>query len=130
MRVEETFTSIPTTMSTALKIPEVAPAPQPARPPYRLSANELRLRNQFVAAFNDVRQPGWELHIAAWDVTDELKSAGELPEGVVKRIKYIGAIPIAFHYRAGYKHGHARLADTVRQVVSLSIARYFADEGG
>ena len=48
----------------------------------------------------------------------------------MKRIKYIAAIPIAFHYRVGYKPAHARLKATVSDAVSLSIAWYFADESG
>jgi hypothetical protein len=115
-------------MSLALRIPDVAPADY--HPPYRFSDTELRLRGQFVAAFNDSPQPGWELQIAVWDLTDELKNEGELPEGVVKRIKYIAAIPISFHYRVGYRSNRSRLADAVDKAVSLSIARYFADEGG
>jgi hypothetical protein len=98
-----------------------------AHPPYRLYESELRLRSQFVAAFTDSPQSAWELHIAVWDLTDELKSMGELAEGVVKRIKYIAAIPISFHYRAGYKTAHARLTDSVDKAISLSIARYYAD---
>jgi len=113
-------------MSLALQILEAAPAPQPAHPPYRLSPNELRLRAQFVAAFNDTRQPGWELHIAVWDLTDELKSLGESAESVVKRIKYIAALPVAFHYRFGYRAGHARLTESVDSAITLAIARYFA----
>ena len=38
-------------MSLALKISDAAPTQQQAHPPYKLSANELRLRAQFVAAF-------------------------------------------------------------------------------
>ena len=117
-------------MSHALRIPDAAPASPQSHPPYRLSENELRLRNQFVATFTDTPQPAWELQIAVWDLTDELKNMGELPEGAVKRIKYIAAIPISFHYRAGYKPAHSRLADSVSKAISLSIARYFADEGG
>ena len=113
-------------MSLALQILEAAPAPQPAHPPYRLSPNELRLRAQFVAAFNDTRQPGWELHTAAWDLTDEMKNLGESVEAVIKRIKYIAAIPIAFHYRFGYRAGHARLTGAVDAAITLAIARYFA----
>jgi hypothetical protein len=117
-------------MSIALQIPNVAPAHPQAHPPYKLSENELRLRSQFVATFTHAPQPAWELQIAVLDLTDELKSRGELAEGVVKRIKYIAAIPISFHYRAGYRSAHSRLADTVNKAISLSIARYFADEGG
>ncbi len=79
-----------------------------------------------MAAFNDTRQPGWELHIAVWDLTDELKAQDESVECVIKRIKYIAAIPIAFHYRVGYKPGHARLTEAVDRAITLAIARYFA----
>ena len=129
---EETFTPTPTTMSFALKLPATPanPARESTLPPYRLSANELRLRSEFVASFNDTLKPGWNLHIAVWDLTDELKRAGALPEAVVKRIKYIAAIPIAFHYRVGYKSAHSRLKDAVTKAISLSIAWYFADEVG
>jgi hypothetical protein len=102
-----------------------APSPEAGRPPLRFSANEERLRNQFVGAFNDARQPGFELYIAVRDVTDDLKRAGALPETVVKRIKYIAAIPIAFHYRVGYKGNRERLRDTMSRAISLSIETYF-----
>jgi hypothetical protein len=117
-------------MSLALKIPEAAPAHELAPPPYKLSANELILRNEFVAFFNNTRKRGWQLHIAVWNLTEELKRAGELPEAVVKRIKYIAAIPVAFHYRVGYESAHARLKAAVNTAISLSIAWYFADESG
>ena len=78
--------------------------------------------------FTNTRSRGWRLPIAVWNVTEELKRAGELPEGVVKRIKYIAAIPIAFHYRVGYKPAHARLKVAVNTAISLSVAWYFADE--
>ena len=117
-------------MSIALKIPDAAPTHVSPRPPISFSPNEQRLRNQFVASFNDTRRPGLELYIAVRDVTDELKRAGELPESVVKRIKYIAAIPIAFHYRVGYESAHVRLKDTVTKAISLSIAWYFADDTG
>jgi hypothetical protein len=117
-------------MSLALQIPDVAPTRPQAHPPYRLAESELRLRSQFIAAFTDTPQSAWEMHTAVWDLTDELKSMGELAESVVKRIKYIAAIPISFHYRAGYRSAHSRLADCVNKAISLSIARYFADEGG
>jgi hypothetical protein len=103
-----------------------APSPDTTCPPLRFSANEERLRNQFVGAFNDARQPGFELYIAVRDVTDDLKHAGALPETVVKRIKYIAAIPIAFHYRVGYKGNRDRLKDTMAKAISLSIERYFS----
>ena len=113
-------------MSLALKVPEAPPS----HPPYKLSDTELRLRDQFVAAFNDSARPGWELHRAVWDLTDELKAMGELPEAVLKRIKYIAAIPISFHYRVGYKAGHDRLKTAVSLGVSLCIARYFSEGEG
>jgi len=103
-----------------------AHSPEAGRPPLRFSANEKRLRNQFVGAFNDARQPGFELYIAVRDVTDDLKRAGALPEVVVKRIKYIAAIPIAFHYRVGYNGNRERLKDTLTKAISLSIERYFS----
>ncbi len=80
-----------------------------------------------MAAFNDTRQSILELYIAVRDVTDELKRAGEMPEGVVKRIKYIAAIPIAFHYRVGYKGNSERLKETRSKAISLSIERYFLE---
>jgi hypothetical protein len=112
-------------MSLALKLPDAPPSHDAPRPQIRFSPNEQRLRNQFVASFNDTRQPGLELYIAVRDVTDELKRAGELPEGVIKRIKYIAAIPIAFHYRVGYKVNRDRLTETRSKAISLSIERYF-----
>jgi hypothetical protein len=117
-------------MSIALRLQNVAPSPPQAHPLYRLSENELRLRGQFVAAFTDTPQSAWEMHTAVWDLTDDLKALGELAEGVVKRIKYIAAIPISFHYRAGYKPAQSRLTDSVNKAISLSIARYFAEDSG
>ena len=113
-------------MSAALKTPDAAPDSTAIHQPYRLSENELRLRAEFVAAFNEAPHRGWELHIAVWNLTDEMKTSGESPEAVVKRIKYVAALPIAFHYRVGYEDGHARLKDVVDSAVTLSIARYFA----
>jgi hypothetical protein len=110
-------------MSLALKRTDVVPTHQQ----YRLSAKELKLRNYFIAAFTDVEKPEWALRAAVWNVTDELKGAGEYPEGVIKRIKYIAAIPISFHYRVGYKDGHSRLTKAIAQATSFSIERYFAD---
>jgi hypothetical protein len=115
-------------MSIALALSETAPAPELAPPPYRLSANELLLRSEFVAFFNNTRRHDWRLRIAVWNVTEELKRAGELPEAVVKRIKYIAAIPISFHYRVGYKPAHSRLTVAVNRAISLAIAWYFAEE--
>jgi len=112
-------------MSIALKFPEATPYVAP--PPIRFSPNEQRLRNQFVAAFNDTRQSSLELYISVRDVTDELKRAGEMPEGVIKRIKYIAAIPNAFHYRVGYKGNLDRLSETRSKAISLSIERYFLE---
>jgi hypothetical protein len=117
-------------MSLALQFPNVASSKSEAHPPYRLSEHELRLRSQFVAAFTDSPQSAWELNMAVWDLTDQLKAMGELAEGVVKRIKYIAAIPISFHYRTGYKPAQMRLTDSVDKAISLSIARYFADDTG
>jgi hypothetical protein len=114
-------------MSTALKFPEAAPTHVPPRPPIGFSPNEQKLRSQFVAAFNDARQASPELYVAVRDVTDELKRAGEMPEEVVKRIKYIAAIPIAFHYRAGYRSNRERLKETRSKAISLSIERYFLE---
>jgi hypothetical protein len=119
-------------MSLALKFPQAAPSletpPAPAPPPYKLSENELILRSEFEAFFTDARTRGWQLHIAVWNVTEELKRAGELPEAVVKRIKYVAAIPMAFHYRVGYKSAQARLTVAVNTAISLAIAWYFADD--
>ncbi|HEY8831307.1 MAG TPA: hypothetical protein VIM21_02235 [Gemmatimonadaceae bacterium] len=113
-------------MSLALQFPSVALAHPQAHPPYRLSESELRLRSQFVAAFTNAPESAWEMHTAVWDLTDELKATGELAEDVVKRIKYIAAIPISFHYRAGYKNSQSRLTESVDKAISISIARYFA----
>jgi hypothetical protein len=115
-------------MSIALKLPDRAPLPTLL--PLRFSAKEQRLRKYFVESFNDTQQSGLELRIAVRAVTDELKRAGELPEAIVKRIKYIAAIPIAFHYRAGYKTHNHRLKETVSEAISLSIERYFPQEAG
>ena len=112
-------------MSLALKATDVATTHQA----YRLSAKELKLRNYFIAAFTDVEKPVWALRAAVWNVTDELKTAGEYPEAVIKRIKYIAAIPISFHYRIGYKDGHSRLTETVAKATTFSIERYFTDSG-
>jgi hypothetical protein len=113
-------------MSLALKIPDAELAQEQPCPPLRFSANEQRLRSQFVASFNDARRPSLELWVAVRDVTDELKRAGELPEAVVKRIKYIAAIPIAFHYRVGYRGNRGRLQDTMSKAISLAVERYFS----
>jgi hypothetical protein len=108
-------------MSVALKIPDATPF----HPPLKFSESELDLRDAFIASFNGTRAPGWELHIAVWQLTDELKEIGETPEGVVKRIKYIAAIPISFHYRVGYREGHGRLKAAVNEAIALAIPHYF-----
>jgi len=113
-------------MSIALKFSAATPT-YVAPPPIRFSPTEQRLRNQFVAAFNGTRQSRLELYISVREVTDELKRAGEMPEGVIKRIKYIAAIPIAFHYRVGYKGNRERMSETRSKAISLSIERYFLD---
>jgi len=112
-------------MSLTLKIPEAQPNQPPAHPLYKLSDNELRLRAQFVAAFNDTMQSGWELHVAVLDVVDELKARGESVDDVVERIKYVAAIPIAFHYRVGYRSGHAQLTEAGHRAIALANKRYF-----
>lgn len=109
-------------MSLALKNTDVLSSYQQ----YKFSAKELKLRDYFIAAFTDVEKPEWALRTAVWNVTDELKQAGELPEAVIKRIKYIAAIPMAFHYRVGYRAGHSRLTETVAKATSFCIERYFA----
>jgi hypothetical protein len=113
-------------MSLALKTADIGPIPQP----YKFTSRELKLRDYFIAAFTDVEKPVWALRAAVWNVTDELKKAGESPEGVIKRIKYIAAIPISFHYRVGYEAGHSRLLEVTAKATSFCISRYFADEGG
>ena len=115
-----------TAMSTALKLaPTLLPEPLA---PMRFSENELRLRSEFEAAFNNTSRPGFDLHTAVWNVTDDLKRNGQSAENLVKRIKYIAAIPNAFHYRVGYKAAQLSLKDAVEHAISLAIARYFADE--
>jgi len=116
-------------MSIALKLPPETSSQLPPAP-IRLSTNETRLRSEFEAAFKDAQRPGFDLHAAVWDVTDDLKREGQSAEYVVKRVKYIAAIPIAFHYRVGYGSAQLRLKDSVEQATSLAIARYFADGGG
>jgi len=117
-------------MSIALKLPAETGSQDLQPAPIRLSPNELRLRSEFEAAFNDTRRPGFDLHAVVWDVTDDLKRAHQSAEYVVKRVKYIAAVPIAFHYRVGYSAAQLRLRDTADHAISLAIARYFADEGG
>ncbi len=117
-------------MTTALKLPAETPLQQLPPAPIRLSENEVQLRSEFEAAFNDTRRPGFDLHAAVWNVTDDLRHAGQSAESLVKRVKYIAAIPIAFHYRVGYRSAQLRLRDAVERAISLGIARYFTDEGG
>jgi len=111
-------------MSLALKSPTPATAIQPD---YKLSARETTLRSYFVAAFTGVDKPVWALRAAVENVTDDLKLHGEKPEEVIKRIKYVAAIPLAFHYRVGYDDSQSRLAQTVAKATSIAIGRYFAD---
>ena len=114
-------------MSSALKLaPETLLSEQPA--PMRFSENELRLRSEFEAAFNDTKRPGFDLNAAVWNVTDDLRRDGQSAEYLVKRIKYIAAIPNAFHYRVGYKAAQLSLKDAVEEAISHAIARYFGDE--
>jgi hypothetical protein len=93
--------------------------------PYRLTEKELKLRYYFLAAFNDVAEPDWAISLACCIVTDELKQVGESVEAVIKRVKYIAAIPIAFHYRFGYADAQSRLLQAVAKATSLCIERYF-----
>ena len=115
-----------TAMSTALKLAETPLSEPPA--PMRFSENELRLRSEFESAFSDASRAGFDLHAAVWNVTDDLKRDGQSAEYLVKRLKYIAAIPNAFRYRVGYKAAQLSLKDAVEQAISLAIARYFADE--
>jgi len=118
-----------TAMSTALKIAAETPLPEPPAP-MRFSEIELRLRSEFEAAFNDAGRPGFDLDAAVWNVTDDHKRDGQSAEYLVKRIKYIAAIPNAFRYRVGYKAAQLSLKDAVEHAISLAIARYFTDDGG
>lgn len=107
-------------MSFALGTPAV---PDPA---YKLSTKESTLRSYFVAAFTGVEKPEWALRAAVWNVTDDLKLRGDKPEEVVKRIKYVAAIPLSFHYRVGYDESQSRLTALVARATSIAIDRYFA----
>src|SRR6266581_5681479 len=78
-----------TAMTTALKLPAETPLQQLPPAPIRLSENEVQLRSEFEAAFNDTRRPGFDLHAAVWNVTDDLRHAGQSAESLVKRVKYI-----------------------------------------
>ncbi|MDP9202590.1 MAG: hypothetical protein M3P26_11755 [Gemmatimonadota bacterium] len=110
-------------MSLPLKTSDAAPT----YALYRLTAKELKLRYYFLAAFNDVAKPEWAMRLAVCEATDELKKAGASVEAVIARVKYIAAIPVAFHYRFGYADAHSRLMHTVTKATSLCIERYFED---
>ncbi|MDP9206337.1 MAG: hypothetical protein M3P12_12940 [Gemmatimonadota bacterium] len=111
-----------------MSLPLQTSNPAPTNQLYRLTAKELRLRSYFVAAFNDAPKPEWAMQHVIRDLTDEMKSAGESVETVIKRVKYIAAIPIAFHYRYGYDDAHSRLMHTVSKATSFCIERYY--DGG
>ena len=111
-------------MSIQLETSQVAPT---TYQPYRLTEKELKLRFYFLAAFNDVAEPDWAIWLAVCEVTDELKKAGEPVEAVIKRMKYIAAIPIAFHYRFGYADAQSRLAQAVAKATSLGTERYYEE---
>lgn len=115
------ITRTPRTMT----LPLASSGAAPTFPPYRLTDKELKLRYYFLAAFNDNAEPDWAIQLAIDEVTDELRKAGSSVEMVIKRVKYIAAIPIAFHYRFGYAAAHSRLRHAVAKAASLSIERYF-----
>ena len=94
--------------------------------PPQLSTREATLRSYFVAAFTGADKPDWAFRAAVWNVTDDLKMIGDSPEDVIKRIKYIAAIPISFHYRVGYKESQSRLTHTISRATAIAIDRYFA----
>ncbi|MFL5483522.1 MAG: hypothetical protein ACJ8AK_15175 [Gemmatimonadaceae bacterium] len=98
----------------------------PSHQPPRLSTLEATLRGYFVAAFTGADKPDWAFRAAVWNVTDDLKMIGDKPEDVIKRIKYIAAIPVAFHYRVGYRESQSRLTHTVSKATAIAIDRYFA----
>jgi Asp-tRNA(Asn)/Glu-tRNA(Gln) amidotransferase A subunit family amidase len=108
-------------MSLPLKTSDAAPT----FPLYRLTEKELKLRFYFLAAFNDVAEPDWAMQLAVDQVTDEMRDAGASIESVIKRVKYIAAIPIAFHYRFGYAAAQSRLSEAVGKAEELSVERYF-----
>jgi hypothetical protein len=110
-------------MSLPLKTSDAAPTQQL----YRLTAKELKLRRYFIAAFNDAPKPEWAMQRVIRDLTDEMKSAGNPVEAVIKRVKYIAAIPVSFHYRFGYDEAHSRLTQTVSRATSLCIERYYEE---
>ena len=108
-------------MSLPLLTSEAAPTYQA----YRLTAKEMKLRYYFLAAFNDAEKPDWAMRLPVCAVTDELKNAGESAEAVIKRVKYIAAIPIAFHFRYGYADAQSRLLQAVAKATSFCIERYY-----
>jgi hypothetical protein len=112
-------------MTVALKTPSPTEAQVP--PPYKLTGRESVLQSYFVAAFTGAEKPDWALRAAVCNVTDDLKQQGETPEQVIKRIKYIAAIPLAFHYRVGYDDSQSRLTYTVAKATSIAIGRYFIE---
>jgi hypothetical protein len=112
-------------MSLPLQTPAAVFAP--TQQSFRLTAQELRLRYYFLRAFNDAGKPDWAMLLAVREVTDEMKDAGAPVEAVIKRVKYIAAIPIAFHYRFGYEGAQSRLLHSVSKATSECIERYYED---
>jgi hypothetical protein len=106
---------------------QTSDAPPTTYQPYKLTERELKLRYYFLAAFNDVTEPDWAIWLAVCAVTDELKKAGDSVETVIKRVKYIAAIPIAFHYRHGYADAQSRLHQAVANATSLCIERFYEE---
>jgi hypothetical protein len=119
------ITQTPRTMSLPLEIPY--PVVAPPQPFFRLTAKEMRLRYYFLAAFNDAGKPDWAMQLAVREVTNEMKDAGAPIETVIKRVKYIAAIPIAFHYRFGYDDAQSRLLHAVSKATSECIERYYEE---
>ncbi len=119
------ITQTPRTMSLPLETPYAVVAPPQQF--FRLTAKELRLRYYFLAAFNDADKPDWATQLAVREVTDEMKNAGASVEAVIKRVKYIAAIPIAFHYRFGYDDAQSRLVHAVSKATSECIERYYEE---
>jgi hypothetical protein len=110
-------------MSFALKTPaRPDTAPETAS---KFSTKESTLRSFFVAAFTGAEKPEWAFRAAVSNVTDDVKLRGDTPEELIKRIKYIAAIPLAFHYRVGYNDSQSRLAQVVSKATSIAIDRYF-----
>jgi hypothetical protein len=91
--------------------------------PYRLSAHELALRYYFIAAFTGVEKSEWALRLAVWKVNGELQQSGLRRDAIIRRIQYIAAIPLSFHYRRGYKDAQTRLAQTVEKAAGFVVAR-------